>query len=159
MTSKTKTKTKTNQSRSWDQDRSLDHYLDENIWTITKCKVHWSHSVATAKCSHLLSFYYLKTRRHCEHMRWLHIRKALDYMLMFLPLQFQHKSFFDELCFSEVNYLHKKDPILHVTTTLSLKQRETRTNSGPFPQPLKMSISIYPYYQSRQTEFKCLLYS
>ena len=31
---------------------------------------------------------------------------------------------------------HKKDPILHVTTTFSLKQGETRTNSVPIPHPL-----------------------
>ena len=37
--------------------------------------------------------------------------------------------------FSEVNYLNytRKDPILHVTTTVSLKQGETRTSSGPIP--------------------------
>ena len=37
---------------------------------------------------------------------------------------------------SELSKLHKKDPILHVTTTFSLKQGETRTNSGPIPHPL-----------------------
>ena len=44
-----------------------------------------------------------------------------------------------ELRFSEVNYLNytKKDPILHVTTTFSLKQGETRTSHGPIPHPLK----------------------
>ena len=36
--------------------------------------------------------------------------------------------------------LHKKDPILHVTTTFSLKQGETRTSSGPIPHPLKQVI-------------------
>ena len=43
-----------------------------------------------------------------------------------------------QLRFSEVNYLKytKKDPMLHVTTTFSLKQGETRTNSVPFPHPL-----------------------
>ena len=34
--------------------------------------------------------------------------------------------------------LHKKEPILHVTTTFSLKQGETRTNSGPIPHPLRV---------------------
>ena len=37
---------------------------------------------------------------------------------------------------SKVSKLHKKDPILHVTTTFSLKQGETRTSSGPIPHPL-----------------------
>ena len=32
--------------------------------------------------------------------------------------------------------LHKKDPILHVATTLSLKQGETRTSHGPILHPL-----------------------
>ena len=43
-----------------------------------------------------------------------------------------------ELCFSEVNYLNytKKDPILNVATTFSLKQGETRTSHGPIPHPL-----------------------
>ena len=40
--------------------------------------------------------------------------------------------------FSEVNYLNytKKNQILHVTTTFSLKQRETKTDSVPIPHPL-----------------------
>ena len=44
-----------------------------------------------------------------------------------------------QLRFSEVNYLNytKKDPILHVATTFSLKQGETRTSHGPIPHPLK----------------------
>ena len=44
----------------------------------------------------------------------------------------------EQLRFVEVNYLNytKKDPILQVTTTYSLKQGETRTSRGPIPQPL-----------------------
>ena len=37
---------------------------------------------------------------------------------------------------SKLSKLHKKDPILHVTTTFSLKQGETRTSHGPIPHPL-----------------------
>ena len=37
---------------------------------------------------------------------------------------------------SKLSKLHKKDPNLHVTTTFSLKQGETRTNSVPIPHPL-----------------------
>ena len=33
--------------------------------------------------------------------------------------------------------LPKKDPILHVVTTFSLKQGETRTSHGPIPHPLR----------------------
>ena len=45
-----------------------------------------------------------------------------------------------QLRFSEVNYLNytKKDPILHVATTFSLKQGETRTSHGPIPPPLSL---------------------
>ena len=44
-----------------------------------------------------------------------------------------------QLRFSEVNYLNftKKDPILHVATTFSLKQGKTKTNSVPIPHPLR----------------------
>ena len=43
-----------------------------------------------------------------------------------------------QLSFSEVNYQDytKNDPILHVATTFSLKQGETRTSHGPIPHPL-----------------------
>ena len=43
-----------------------------------------------------------------------------------------------QLRFSEVSYLNytKKDPILHVATTFSLKQGEKRTSHGPIPHPL-----------------------
>ena len=43
-----------------------------------------------------------------------------------------------QLRYSEVNYLiyTKKDSILHVTTTFSLKQGETRTNNVHIPHPL-----------------------
>ena len=46
----------------------------------------------------------------------------------------------DTIRFPEVNYLNytKKDPILQVTTTLPLKQGETRTSSGPIPHPLNL---------------------
>ena len=37
---------------------------------------------------------------------------------------------------SKLAKLRKKDPILHVTTTFSLKQGETRTSSGPIRYPL-----------------------
>ena len=40
---------------------------------------------------------------------------------------------------SKLSQLHKKDPILHVTTTFSLKQGETRTSSGPNPHPLNVN--------------------
>ena len=38
--------------------------------------------------------------------------------------------------------LHKKDSILHVTTTFSLKQGETRTSSGPIPHPFKARVCV-----------------
>ena len=39
---------------------------------------------------------------------------------------------------SKLFKLHKKDPILHVATTFSLKQGETRTSHGPIPHPLNI---------------------
>ena len=59
-------------------------------------------------------------------------------MSAILKFEFQKRK---QLRFSEVNYLNytKKDPILHVTTTFSLKQGETRTSSGPIPHPLIVS--------------------
>ena len=36
----------------------------------------------------------------------------------------------------------KKDPILHVTTTFSLKQGKTRTSSGPIPHSLKAMLGF-----------------
>ena len=58
-------------------------------------------------------------------------------MSAILPFDFQKRK---QLRFSEVNYLNytKKDPILHVATTFSLKQGETRTSHGPIPHRLKL---------------------
>ena len=57
-------------------------------------------------------------------------------MSTILKFDFQKRQ---QLRFLEVNYQNytKKDPILHVTTTFSLKQGETRTSSGPIPHPIK----------------------
>ena len=44
---------------------------------------------------------------------------------------------------SKLSKLHKKDPILHVTTTFSLKQGDTRTNSVPIPHPLRLWTVAY----------------
>ena len=38
---------------------------------------------------------------------------------------------------SKLSILHKKDTILHMATTFSLKQGKTRTSHGPIPHPLK----------------------
>ena len=57
-------------------------------------------------------------------------------MSAILKFDFQKRK---QLRFSEVNYLNytKKDPILHVATSFSLKQGETRTSHGPMiPHPL-----------------------
>ena len=42
---------------------------------------------------------------------------------------------------SELSKLHKKDPILHVATTFSLKQGETRASHGPIPHSLNQAFS------------------
>ena len=56
-------------------------------------------------------------------------------MSAILTFDFQKRK---QLRFSEVNYLNftKKDPILHVATSFSLKQGETKTSHGPIPHPL-----------------------
>ena len=41
---------------------------------------------------------------------------------------------------SKLSKLQKKDPILHVATTFSLKQGETRTSHGPIPHPLRETL-------------------
>ena len=56
-------------------------------------------------------------------------------MTAILKFGFQKRK---QLRFSEVNYLNytKKKTILHVATTFSLKQGETRANSVPIPHSL-----------------------
>ena len=44
---------------------------------------------------------------------------------------------------SKLSKLHKKDPILHVATTFSIKQGETRTSRGPIPHPLNTEWASY----------------
>ena len=44
---------------------------------------------------------------------------------------------------SKVSKLHEKDQILHVTTTFSLKQGETRTSSVPIPHSLTLKEPGY----------------
>ena len=56
-------------------------------------------------------------------------------MSAILKFDFQKKKTIT--CFwSKLSKLHKKDPILHVTATFSLKQGETRTNIVLIPHPL-----------------------
>ena len=43
---------------------------------------------------------------------------------------------------SKLSKLHKKDPILYVATTFTLKQGETRTSHGPIPHPLTQRNSL-----------------
>ena len=61
-------------------------------------------------------------------------------MSAILKFDFQKRK---QLRFSEVNYLNytKKDPILHVATSFSLKQGETRTSHGPIPHPLSNDLN------------------
>ena len=52
---------------------------------------------------------------------------------------------------SKLSKLQKKDPILHVTTTFSLKQGETRTSSVPIPHPLMYNSTIsLPFPRTRE---------
>ena len=62
---------------------------------------------------------------------------------------------------SKLSKLHKKDPILHVATTFSLKQGETRTSHGPIPHPLssaKLNMPILKYCIILQLRDGTLLY-
>ena len=59
---------------------------------------------------------------------------------------------------SKLSKLHKKDPILHVTTTVSLKQGETRTSSGPIPHPLRL-VSTQKFWKIRECHIKLLNYN
>ena len=56
-------------------------------------------------------------------------------MSAILKFDFQKKET-NAFFWSKLSKLHKKDSILHVTTTFSLKQGETKTNSVPIPHPL-----------------------
>ena len=67
-----------------------------------------------------------------------------------------------EICFpkkrikffwSKLSKLHKKDPILHVATTFSLKHLETRTSHGPIPHPLSQFPSIFDCFSPQDTNF------
>ena len=57
---------------------------------------------------------------------------------------------------SKLSKLHKKDPILHVAITFSLKQRETRTGYGPIPHPL---IHCFLYQCGASDPLRCQLKS
>ena len=66
-------------------------------------------------------------------------------MSAILKFDFQKRK---QLRFSKnkLSKLHKRDPILHVATTFSLKQGETRTSRGPIPHPLSwFTIMLYVY--------------
>ena len=56
---------------------------------------------------------------------------------------------------SKLSKLHKKDPILHVTTTFSLKQGETRTNGVPIPHPLRELCNELLQYSDMSGIFLC----
>ena len=61
---------------------------------------------------------------------------------------------------SKLSKLHKKDPILHVATTFSLKQGETRTSHGPITHPLsavwKNNMNVcFLYFSFSQEQYNC----
>ena len=64
-------------------------------------------------------------------------------MSVILKFDFQKRK---QLNFSEENYpnyIKKKDTILHVSFTLSLKQGEARTSSGPICVPLSIKYLLF----------------
>ena len=80
-------------------------------------------------------------RNSCNFPWWIKNVKSRSKIALFskerhFEIWFQKKrtiTFF----WSKISKLHKEDPILHVATTFSLKQGETRTSHGPIPHPLK----------------------
>ena len=54
---------------------------------------------------------------------------------------------------SKLSKLHKKDPILHVATTFSLKQEETRTSHGPIPHPLMTFWVVWKLFFLVETSY------
>ena len=57
---------------------------------------------------------------------------------------------------SKLSKLHKKDQILHVATTFSLKQGETRTSHGPIPHPLTYVKWCPPTTMAFQSFLSCI---
>ena len=57
---------------------------------------------------------------------------------------------------SKLSKLHKKDPILQVATTFSLKQGETRTSHGPIPHPLIMMYTLWVVTRAYLYKYNCL---
>ena len=62
-------------------------------------------------------------------------------MSAILKFDFQKKKTI-KFFWSKLSKLHKKDPILHVATTFSLKQGETRPSHGPIPHPLRNVTAV-----------------
>ena len=74
---------------------------------------------------------------------WLEKVKSRSKIALFFSNERHFEIWFqknEQLRFSEVNYLNytKKTQFLHVATTFSLKQGETKTSHGPIPHPLSM---------------------
>ena len=83
---------------------------------------------------------FLLVTEKCE--KYVKIATFFLQMSAILTLDFQIRK---QLRFSEVSYLNytkRPNNILHVTTTFSLKQGETRTSSGPIPHPLNKRLQL-----------------
>ena len=84
----------------------------------------WNFSLVTKKCEKYVKKALFSNERHFE---------------IWFPKKKKTITFF----WSKLSKLHKKDPILHVATTFSLKHGETRTSHGPHSTPLKKQIESY----------------
>ena len=60
---------------------------------------------------------------------------------------------------SKLSKLHKKDPILHVATSFSLKQGETRTSHGPIPHPINILLKRWGSSLSCHRFGICIFYA
>ena len=80
-------------------------------------------------------------RNFCNFPWWLeNVKSKSKIALFFKWAPFWHwfpKKRTITFFWSKLSKLHKIDPILHVATTFSLKQGETKTSHGPIPHPLK----------------------
>ena len=73
----------------------------------------------------------------CIHILWCIFKSNITMIAKVCDRESRGDTWFEyRLVWNKLSKLHIKDPILHVTTTFSLKQGETRTNIVPIPHPL-----------------------
>ena len=84
-------------------------------------------------------------RNFCKFSWWLNNVKSRSKIALFFSNERHFEIWFPKkrsitFFWSKLSKLHKKDTILHVATTFSLKHGETRTSHGPIPHHLSLSF-------------------